>query len=277
MPLEKLGQHTARFAAAGALSAILTLNPLSLPSPQTPKELQSGHKSQQTLLTTLPAPEVVLSSAQKSGFQLSQFINLKPEEVNADILNQAASFLSQKFGLDITTTIDNINLPTYFGWIGAEQHLQRFPGDSVSLHNEFQSSGIAPHVGAWGYFSATPSNLTPDLKLKEEYYVAIQTFNLPQWNKDWAKLKEWFKYRKIIVVNPQNQRAVVAVVADAGPADWTGKQMGGSPEVMDRLGLTFGFRKGQVLMFFVDDPKDEIPLGEIRNESLEIPLGVTKS
>ena len=58
----------------------------------------------------------------------------------------------------------------------------------------------------------------------------------------------------------------MAVVADAGPADWTGKQMGGSPEVMDRLGLTFGFRKGQVLMFYVDDPKDQIPLGEIKVE-----------
>ena len=263
---QKYQNATTRFAAAGALSAILTLNPLSLPSPQAPKELQSGRENQQILATTLAQPKVVVYSTQKSEFQLSQFINLQPKEVNAEILNQAAGFLSQKFGLTATTTIDNINLPIYFGWIGAEQHLQRFPGDSVSLHDEFQSSGIAPHVGAWGYFASTPSKLTNDLKLKEEYYVAIQTFNLPQWNKDWAKLKEWFKYRKIIVVNPQNQRAVVAVVADAGPADWTGKQMGGSPEVMDRLGLTFGFRKGQVLMFYVDDPKDQIPLGEIKVE-----------
>lgn len=260
-----MGQHTARFATAGALSAILTLNPLTLPSPQTPKELAAGNNNQ-SVLSTLPSPKVLLASIPKTEFQLSQLINLKSEEVNANILNQAAGFLSQKFGLNITTTIDNINLPTYFGWIGAEQHLQRFPGDSVSLHDEFQSSGIAPHVGAWGYFASTPSKLSDDLKLKEEYYVAIQTFNLPQWSKDWAKLKEWFKYRKIIVVNPQKQRAVIAVVADAGPADWTGKQMGGSPEVMDRLGLTFGFRKGQVLMFFVDDPNNEIPLGEVRQE-----------
>ncbi|KKS44001.1 MAG: hypothetical protein UV05_C0014G0001, partial [candidate division CPR1 bacterium GW2011_GWA2_42_17] len=26
------------------------------------------------------------------------------------------------------------------------------------------------------------------------------------------------------------------------------------------------FRKGQVLMFYVDDPKDQIPLGEIKVE-----------
>ena len=37
---------------------------------------------------------------------------------------------------------------------------------------------------------------------------------------------------------------------------------------MDMVGLAGGPRKGPVLYFFIDDPKDEIPLGPIsvRNE-----------
>lgn len=263
VPLDQLGQQTARFAAAGALTAALTFTPLPLPSPQTHDKL-SQSTNNQLVLSTKVSPQTTTQVSPTPEFQLDQFAKLGSGEISDQLLNNAANFLSQKFGLNAVTIIDNIKLPVYFGWIGAEQHLQRFPGDVASLHDEFMSSGIAPKVGAWDYFAQSPSRLTDDLKLKEKYYVAIQTFNLPSWEKDWPKLKEWFKYRKVIVVNPEDERAVVAVVADAGPAEWTGKDMGGSPEVMDRLGLTYGFRKGRVLMFFVDDPGDEIPLGETK-------------
>ena len=78
-----------------------------------------------------------------------------------------------------------------------------------------------------------------------------------------GKFRDFFKFRKMVVVNPQSGQAVVAVVGDAGPAEWTGKHLGGSPEVMHFLGLAKGPRKGPVLYFFVDDPQDEVPLGPI--------------
>lgn len=56
---------------------------------------------------------------------------------------------------------------------------------------------------------------------------------------------------------------VVADVADAGPADWTGKHYGGSPEVMAYLGLNVHMQKGPVILFFVNDPNNEIPLGPV--------------
>jgi len=58
-------------------------------------------------------------------------------------------------------------------------------------------------------------------------------------------------------------RSVAAVVADAGPANWTGKHYGGSPEVMAYLGLNVGMQKGAVVLFFVDDANNEIPLGPV--------------
>ncbi len=65
-------------------------------------------------------------------------------------------------------------------------------------------------------------------------------------------LREWYKYRKVLVVNPDNGKTIVAVIADAGPAAFTGKHFGGSPEVMAYLGFNVGMQKGPVVLFFVD-------------------------
>lgn len=49
-------------------------------------------------------------------------------------------------------------------------------------------------------------------------------------------LRDWYKHRKVLIVNTENGNAVVAAIGDSGPAAWTGKQFGGSPEVMEHLG-----------------------------------------
>ena len=58
---------------------------------------------------------------------------------------------------------------------------------------------------------------------------------------------------------------MISAIADAGPAAWTGKHFGGSPEVMAYLGLNVGKQKGPVVLFFVDDPEDKVPLGPLEN------------
>ena len=67
----------------------------------------------------------------------------------------------------------------------------------------------------------------------------------------------------MLVVNSKTGQAVVTDIADAGPAAWTGKHLGGSPEVMTYLGLHRGSRKGAVVYFFIDDSNDTIPLGPV--------------
>jgi hypothetical protein len=161
-------------------------------------------------------------------------------------------------------TLEGEHLNTTYGYIGAEQHLYRFPGDKLSNHGEGQvlKSGMAPGLGAWGYFASSKEALTPDLVEKEKWYAVVQTLYLPDWNKRQPYLKDWYKYRKILIVNEENGNAVVASVADSGPAAWTGKQFGGSPEVMDYLGGP-KYKKGPVVVFFVDDPENKVPLGPV--------------
>ncbi|MBI2008442.1 hypothetical protein HYS82_02190, partial [Candidatus Amesbacteria bacterium] len=85
---------------------------------------------------------------------------------------------------------------------------------------------------------------------------------------------DWYKYRKVVVVNSANGKTVIAVVADSGPAAWTGKHFGGSPEVMADLKLNVGKQKGPVIMFFVDDPENKVPLGPLEY-NLEKPTLLT--
>ena len=161
--------------------------------------------------------------------------------------------ISGTLGLATAVELDGHRLNHQLGRIGLEQHLPRFPGDTIAGHL-FPEVGLTANRGAWGYF---------DDPVAERYYVAVQTFYLPNWNQDLRALRDWYRHRKVLVVNPATGQAVVAVIGDAGPAVFTGKQFGGSPEVMHALGFSPGPKQGRVVLLFVDDPQDQIPLGPV--------------
>lgn len=178
--------------------------------------------------------------------------------------------LSDSFDFKVTPEIDGVRLNRSYGLIGGEQHLYRYPGDNLYKHADtssdwamYGSSGIAPGLGAWGYFAPSETQFSQKDKLRERYYIAVQTFLAPGFAENVAKYRDFFRFRKMLLVNPKTGQAVVTDIGDAGPAQWTGKHLGGSPEVMQELGLAGGPRKGAVLYFFIDDPKDQIPLGPI--------------
>jgi hypothetical protein len=185
-------------------------------------------------------------------------------EITHEQEEHISELIKSYWNIDAYPVLDSKRLNHSFGRMGAEQHLPRFPGDTVFQHDELQKAGITPLRGAWGYFTDSKNTMTADLITKEKYYVAVQTLYLPEWNVEWAVLKEWYKFRKVIVINPHNGRTVVADIADAGPALWTGKHFGGSPEVMQYLDLYKGMMQGEVVLFFVDDKENKIPLGPVR-------------
>lgn len=184
-----------------------------------------------------------------------------PEKISGfNTIQESAISLSvqETLGIDAKFELEGQRLNHQYGWMGAEQHLMRFPGDNVP--------DMAPKTGAWGYFAKSRNDFSDDLAQMEKYYVAVQTLYLPEWNKEYPVLKEWYKYRKVLVVNPNSGRSVVAVIADAGPAGWTGKQFGGSPEVMEYLEYITGKRKGPVILMFIDDPQNKIKLGPVEKK-----------
>ncbi len=203
--------------------------------------------------------------------EISKKLPQEMRSLNSQEETEIGQILSRNFGFKVSAELQNIRLNRSYGVIGGEQHLYRYPGDSLQKHADtsvdwamFGSSGIAPGLGAWGYFVPSEAEFSEKDKMREKYYLATQTFLAPGFAENVGKYRDFFKFRKMLVVNPKTGQSVVAVIGDAGPAEWTGKHLGGSPEVMHFLGLAGGPRKGPVLYFFVDDPIDQIPLGPIK-------------
>lgn len=205
-----------------------------------------------------------LTSRQKLMVNLQEVLPHQPAKLTPETASKVEQIIQDTTGVTAKATLDDQTLNHQLGYIGFEQHLARFPGDSLAEHDEIQEAGIAPGRGAFGYFAKDRSVFTTKEFMREKYYCVVQTLYLDNWNKDHIFLKDWYAFRKVIVINPVNGLAVVCDIADAGPAEWTGKQFGGSPETMQELDLNKGPRKGLVLMLFIDDPDNKIPLGPLK-------------
>lgn len=244
-PVAEIGKRGVRLVAAGALTGALLFTPdgkeKEIVPPPIPirRELVSEKVKSETITRILAA-------------QLGQVLPPTVRPLTKKEEEAIERILQASLRIKAVAELDGHRLNTNFGLIGQEQHLLRYPGDSISEHDEFQAAGIAPKTPAWGYIDID----------KEKYYVAVQTFLSPGWSNNSLVLKDWFKYRKVLVVNPKDGSAVVAVIGDAGPASWTGKQYGGSPEVIHALNLPA--KRGEVLLFLIDDSENKIPLGPVK-------------
>ncbi|MCL4390290.1 MAG: hypothetical protein M1484_00040 [Patescibacteria group bacterium] len=219
----KIRQHAARLLTSGALAGSLLL----------------------TAHTGLPTQANTTIAANNLTWQ-----NILPPEGQWSLSPDQEQEISQKikaaFGVNAVPELDGNRLPHDYGRMGAEQHLARFPGDNVP--------NMAPGLGGWGYVT------DPTV---EKYYVAVPIIYLPDWRERTKYYVDWYRWRRMVVVNPANGKAIVSAVADAGPADWTGKHFGGSPEVLEYLGINTGMQNHPVVMFFLDDPNNEVPLGPL--------------
>ncbi|MBI2022323.1 hypothetical protein HYS97_00520 [Candidatus Daviesbacteria bacterium] len=210
----------------------------------------------------------------KNNLLKVELLDKVPREVRPltnDEEDRITQVITKDLGIKVAAELEGKRLNKSYGLIGGEQHLYRYPGDTLYSHAKtaqdwamYGSAGIAPGLGAWGYFAPSKAEFTEQDEQRERYYLAVQTFLVPGYAENVKEYRDFFKFRKMLVVNPKTGQAVVAVIGDAGPAEWTGKHLGGSPEVMHELGLAQGMRKGPVLYYFVDDPEDKIPLGPIR-------------
>lgn len=256
---ENLFDKHLKTIALGSLGGLMLLTSPTL-SPQGPAIL-----SQNEISDTSKQDKNDLLALELKDKVPSEVRNLTTEEEK-----QVGGVLSKFLGTPVKAEIDGIRLNKTYALIGGEQHLYRYPGDNLYAHARsaqdwamYGPSGIAPGLGAWGYFAPSKEEFTPQDEQRERYYLAVQTFLSPGFAENVGKYRDFFKFRKMLVVNPKTGQAVVAVIGDAGPGEFTGKSLGGSPEVMHELGLAEGPRKGTVLYFFIDDPDDKIPLGPV--------------
>ena len=257
LDLEELRENQVKRLAAATATGILMLSPgsMAVGNNQNTEQTKSLEKDIVDL-TGIVDPNSFLAQT------LKEKLNTKDETV-------VENFVEANFGVKGRYELEGVRLNVNVGLVGAEQHLYRWAGDKVENHLEndsdrqmFGRSGIAPNRGAYGYFGNPGEKLARD---RERYYFAIQTFPSPNWQKDQRGTYNFFRFRKLVAINTKTGQAVVGVVGDAGPAQWTGKSYGGSPEIMHYLGLGSGPRKGEILLLIVDDPEGKIPLGPVNS------------
>lgn len=249
----RIREHAAKLLTSGALAGSLLLASPQIGLPRKPPE-------------NISIQHPLLTANQTVFVKLSEILPQQVGQLTADQETAISHLLYEIFGITAVPKLGSTRLNDVYGLIGAEQHLPRFPGDTINQHDEYQKSGITPELGGWGYFARSKNQMTEQDYLKEKYYVAVQTLYLPDWQTRLRYLVAWYKHRKVVVVNPANGKTIIAVVADAGPSWWTGKHFGGSPEVMAYLGLNVGMQKGPVVMYFVDDPENTVPLGPLEKK-----------
>lgn len=258
--------NTRNFAISSASALMLLSSPTTgLLPPSTAVTVQE-HK--------LPVDKRVFLISDLGKLLPEQVRELTPEEEQ-----QVGQVLTRDFGIPVSAELEGIRLNRSYGLIGAEQHLARYPGDTMGSHFNTPngptppeevarnySSGMAPGLGGWGYFARSASEMTQEESDREKYYIAVQSFLAPGFAEHTGEYIKFFKFRKMLVVNPQNGKAMVVVIGDAGPGQSTGKHLGGSPEVMKYLERVDGKQKGPVLYYFIDDPENKVPLGPIQTK-----------
>jgi hypothetical protein len=249
-----------RKVAVGSLGGLMLLS--------TPGASVAGH----TILSG--QTDKIKAEEDKNRLLVAELLDKVPEDnsnLNAEQEKAVSELLSKRFNMTVVPEEDGKRLNRTYGLIGGEQHLYRYPGDTLLAHARdtkdwamYGGSGIAPGLGAWGYFASSKEEFTKDDEERERWYVVAQTFLSPGFAENPGKYRDFYKYKKILVVNPKTGQAVVGDMGDAGPGQSTGKSFGGSPEVMHELGLATGPRKGAVIFMFIDDPENKIPLGPIK-------------
>lgn len=215
-------------------------------------DAQSAYKHQEVLHKQQQEQNQIAAGLESFITKLNSLLAEK-DYLNAGEENVIAQALSSKFKLNLKVSLEGNRLNEIVGYVGKEQHLRRWAGDDLSKHS-LQAEGMAPNQGSFKDF---------DNAEQEKYYVAVQLHELPDWNSNWSTLKPWYRYRKVFVYNPVNQKAIIAVIGDSGPAKFTGKTFGGSPEVMDYLEMKDGGEKGKAIVLFVDDTENKIALGPV--------------
>ncbi|HRN71242.1 MAG TPA: hypothetical protein PLS49_08750, partial [Candidatus Woesebacteria bacterium] len=143
--------------------------------------------------------------------ELIPILPTRVQELTPEQEISISAVLTDYFNMKVSPLLKNKRLNRSYGYIGAEQHLMRYPGDTMDSHfdtqeeaEQFYKSGMAPGRGAWGYFAKSYAEMTEQDKQREKYYIAVQTFLAPGWNENVNEYYNFFKYRKMLVVNPEN-------------------------------------------------------------------------
>src|SRR5258708_1155353 len=204
-----------RRVALGSLGGMMLLSTPGL----TLSTAQAVAVAEGTKITATTSKNLLLAKDLQKQLP-SEFRNL-----NANEEAQISKTISDDLGIKVTAELEGKRLNRTYGLIGGEKHLYRYPGDNLMAHAKttqdwamFGDAGIAPNLGAFGYFAPSKEQMSPLDEQRERWYIAVPTFLSTGYNQNTKEYNDFFKYRKMLVVNPKTVQAVVADISDFVPA-----------------------------------------------------------
>ena len=133
--------------------------------------LLTGHGSNPSVSSPYAnASEPAVQKIDKKVFLVSDLAKILPSMVRVltnEEEQRISDILSRAFGLKVAAELGGKRLNRSYGLIGSEQHLVRYPGDTLNTHfdsdkerKSYWQSGMAPGFGAWRYFASSKEALT---------------------------------------------------------------------------------------------------------------------
>src|SRR5688572_20203450 len=164
--LGNIRQHSAKIITTSALTGTLLFAP-----PMFAKNIPSISEVVKSMSDFQSSP----SSVAPQQTLLESIRKVLPEKVGPMNRSQEKALekvFNDVIGVNTKANLEGEHLNTTYGYIGAEQHLMRYPGDTMATHPKTadHDEGMAPGRGAWGYFTSSKATLTPDIIEKEKWY-----------------------------------------------------------------------------------------------------------
>lgn len=173
--------------------------------------------------------------------KLQDLVILPPSRLEPETSLYLEQQISELTGIEITAELDGYQLPYQMGIIKSLPHIKRHPTDSLEAHTHVLEAGFSIKRNSYGWSYETP----------EEYSLSLPLHTFPILPDQRLSAKKWYKFRKMLVINPIERKAVIAAVTDTQFSPVQKYQFGGSPELIRDLHAWSPNTLGHVLIFFL--------------------------
>ncbi len=183
---------------------------------------------------------------------------LPPAPLESELGLYLEQQLSDLTGVQCSATLEAHSLPAPMAILQSLPHQKRHPTDHEAAHERVPEAGFSEKRSIFGW----------DYQNHEEFGISfpLQIFAYESGISE--ELLEWYKYKKFLLINPFERRAVIASMSGVVIPPAHLYQFGASPELSRALAAWSPKTLGKVLIFYCTD--QSVPLGPVAFASPQV-------
>ena len=192
--------------------------------------------------------------------KLQEIIQLPSASFDQETLLYLEQQLTDILGFDISTTLDGVTLPFSKAIIKALPELKTTPHDRKIAY--IPEAGQSRNRSYFGWENTNLNLPNTDQNSDSLFWIAAPLFDPVTEKTTDSNPKKWWRNRKLVLINAVESIAVVAVVKDTFLDTSNKYQLGASPAVIREGFFWSPLNLGKSLVFFIDDPANQVKLGK---------------